>query len=73
MNNLLSEYFGFYFELNIELNNFLARFNEKMDIQNVSAKVTRPERQKGTNGEVKQAQRPITFKSGPGGPPDFRL
>ena len=40
MNNFLNEYFGFYFELNIELNHFLARFNEKMNIQNVSARAT---------------------------------
>ena len=40
MNDLLNEYFGFYFELNIELNHFLARFNEKMNIQNVSARAT---------------------------------
>ena len=33
MNNLLNEYFGF----NFELNNFLARFNLKMNNQNVSA------------------------------------
>ena len=38
MNNFLNKYFGFYFELNIELNHFLARFNEKMNIQNVSAR-----------------------------------
>ena len=38
MNNFLNVYFGFYFELNIELNHFLARFNEKMNIQNVSAR-----------------------------------
>ena len=36
MNNLLNEYFGL-FELNIELNHFLARFNVKMNNQNVSA------------------------------------
>ena len=38
MNNFLNEYFGFSFEWNIELNHFLARFNEKMNIQNVSAR-----------------------------------
>ena len=38
MNNSLNEYFGFYFELNIELNHFFARFNEKMNIQNVSVR-----------------------------------
>ena len=37
MNNLLNEYFRFNFELNIELNHFLARFNVKMNNQNVSA------------------------------------
>ena len=41
MNNFLNEYFGFYFELNIELNHFLARFNEKMNIQNVSTRAKR--------------------------------
>ena len=40
MNDLLNEYVGFYFELNIELNHFLARFNEKMNIQNVSARAS---------------------------------
>ena len=40
MNIFLNEYFGFYFELNIELNHFLARFNEKMNIQNVSARAS---------------------------------
>ena len=33
------EYTGFGFELNIELNH-LARFNEKMNIQNVSARAS---------------------------------
>ena len=37
MNNSLNEYLRFNFELNIELNNFLARFNIKMNNQNVSA------------------------------------
>ena len=36
MNNLLNEYLRFNFELNIELNHFLARFNIKMNIQNLS-------------------------------------
>ena len=40
MNNFLNEYSGFSFEWNIELNHFLARFNEKMNIQNVSARAT---------------------------------
>ena len=40
MNNFLNEYFGFSFEWNIELNHFLARFNEKMNIQNVSARTS---------------------------------
>ena len=35
MNNFLNEYFWFNFELNIELNQFLARFNVKMNNQNV--------------------------------------
>ena len=43
MNNFLNEYFGFYFELNIELNHFLARFNEKMNIQNVSTRANADE------------------------------
>ena len=34
----LNEYLGFIFEWNIELNNFLAQFNEKMNIQNVLAR-----------------------------------
>ena len=36
MNIFLNEYFGFCFELNFELNHFSARFNEKMNFQNVS-------------------------------------
>ena len=34
---LLYEYSPFNFELNIELNHFLARFNVKMNYQNLSA------------------------------------
>ena len=37
INNFLNEYFLFNFELNIELNHFLAQFNVKMNNQNVSA------------------------------------
>ena len=37
MNNSLNEYLRFNFELNIELNHFLARFNVKINNQNVSA------------------------------------
>ena len=40
MNNSLNEYLRFNFELNIELNHFLARFNVKMNNQNVSATPT---------------------------------
>ena len=40
MNIFLNEYFGFCFELNFELNHFLARFNEKMNFQNVSPRAT---------------------------------
>ena len=36
----LNEYFLIYFELNIELNYVLARFNKKMNIQKVSARAT---------------------------------
>ena len=36
MNIFLNEYFGFWFELNFELNHFWAKFNEKMNFQNVS-------------------------------------
>ena len=36
MNIFLNEYFGFCFELNFELNHFWAKFNEKMNFQNVS-------------------------------------
>ena len=36
MNNLLNEYFGIESELNIELNHFLAQFNEKIYVQNIS-------------------------------------
>ena len=36
MNIILNEYSGFCFELNFELNHFLAKFNEKMNFQNVS-------------------------------------
>ena len=47
MNNSLNEYLRFNFELNIELNHFLARFNVKMNNQNVSATPT------GTRGSVR--------------------
>ena len=40
MNIFLNEYFGFCFELNFELNHFLAKFNEKMNFQNVSNRAT---------------------------------
>ena len=40
MNNSLNEYLRFNFELNIEFNHFLARFNVKMNNQNVSATPT---------------------------------
>ena len=40
MNIFLNEYFLFNFELNIKLNHFLARFNVKMNNQNVSATPT---------------------------------
>ena len=36
MNIFLNECFGFCFELNLEMNHFSARFNEKMNFQNVS-------------------------------------
>ena len=42
MNIFLNEYFGFCFELNFELNHFSARFNEKMNFQNVSYRATPP-------------------------------
>ena len=38
MNIFLNEYSGFCFELNFELNHIKARFNEKMNFQNVSAR-----------------------------------
>ena len=38
MNVFLNEYSGFCFALNFELNHFYARFNEKMDFQNGSAR-----------------------------------
>ena len=37
----LNVYFGFCFELNFELNHFLARFNGKMNFQNVSPRAKR--------------------------------
>ena len=40
MNIFLNEYFGFCFELNFELNHFWAKFNEKMNFQNVSNRAT---------------------------------
>ena len=40
MNNFLNAYSEFGFELNIELNQFLTQFNEKMNIQNGSARAT---------------------------------
>ena len=36
MNIFLNEYSGFCFELNFELNHFLAGFNEKMNFHNAS-------------------------------------
>ena len=42
MNNSLNEYLRFNFELNIELNQFLARFNVKMNNQNVPPTPTSP-------------------------------
>ena len=42
MNIFLNEYFGFCFELNFELNHFQAKFNEKMNFQNVSNMATSP-------------------------------
>ena len=36
----LNEYFGFCFELNFELNHFQAQFNEKMNLQNGSARAS---------------------------------
>ena len=36
MNISLNKYSGFCFELNFELNHFWAKFNEKMNFQNVS-------------------------------------
>ena len=36
MNIFLNGYFGFCFEWNYELNHFWAKFNEKMNFQNVS-------------------------------------
>ena len=41
MNIFLNEYFGFCFELNFELNYFYAKFNEKMNFQNVSNRASR--------------------------------
>ena len=38
MNMFLNEYPGFCFELNFELNHFLARFNENMNFQKGSAR-----------------------------------
>ena len=38
MNIFLNESSGFCFELNFELNHFQARFNEKMNFQNGSAR-----------------------------------
>ena len=40
MNIFLNEYLGFCFELNFESNHFSARFNEKMNFQNVLARAT---------------------------------
>ena len=40
MNIFLNEYSGFCFELKFELNHFKARFNEKMNFQNVSPRAT---------------------------------
>ena len=36
MNNHLNEYYGFWFELNIELNHFLAQFNENCILETYS-------------------------------------
>ena len=40
MNIFLNEYFGFCFELNFELNHFKAKFNEKINFQNVSPRAS---------------------------------
>ena len=40
MNIFFNEYSGFCFELNFELNHFLARFNENMNFQNVLPRAT---------------------------------
>ena len=41
MNYFLNEYSGFSFEQNIELKHFLAQFNQKMNIRNISATAIR--------------------------------
>ena len=47
MNIFLNEYLGFCFELNFESNHFSARFNEKMNFQNVSPTPIRGNRVSG--------------------------
>ena len=58
MNNSLNEYLRFNFEVNIELNHVLARFNVKMNNQNVSATPTPTRGGRGDSAET--AARPCT-------------
>ena len=57
MNNSLNEYLRFNFELNIELNHFLARFNVKMNNQNVSATPISDTSEMGGNEELMEQTR----------------
>ena len=64
MNNSLNEYLRFNFELNIELNHFLARFNVKMNNQNVSATPTWYRAPSGPPGVLKG---PVLARNAPFG------
>ena len=55
---LLNEYSWFNFELNIELNHFLARFNVKMNNQNLSATPT-PSRDWSCYWQTSEVPRPL--------------
>ena len=54
MSIFLNEYFGFCFELNFELNHFSARFNEKMNFQNVSNRAMSGSHQSSLNKSISQ-------------------
>ena len=59
MNIFLNEYFGFCFELNFELNHFWAKFNEKMNFQNVSNRASQAALQRPSSGRCYAPEDPL--------------